>query len=403
MMQRLLQSRSARKFRRNRLAIVALAVIAAYVLTAILVAGIIPQRATFQRVGLKNLPGLFLKPNREKNVELTVALIESVDQAITLSSRDRQLSPDKQKRRIASRLAAIRYGRIEVVDKPTEELRALVDQGLAVYDKLIEVDNIDLHPELDPQIEQLEKIAGQLLPHPSGWDGTVQNFLLLLGTDMQGRSISLRAVYSIQIAIQIGLVTALISVVIGSLLGTAAGFFGGWVDHLVTWLFTTFSSIPNLVLLVLLAYMFTGTILEGTLWPIYIAFSLTFWIGPCRVIRGETLKLKQLEYVEAATAVGFSRIYIMVRHILPNATHLMLINFSLLFIGAIKSEVILTYLGLGLKQGASWGIMIDQSRSEVLNGFFWQIGTATALMFGLVLAFNILSDALQDVFDPKHV
>ena len=90
-------------------------------------------------------------------------------------------------------------------------------------------------------------------------------------------------------------------------------------------------------------------------------------------------------------------------HILPNISHLMLINFSLLFIGAIKSEVILSFLGIGVKRGASWGLMIDAARDEVLVGFFWQIGAATAFMFGLVLAFNILSDALQDILDPKHV
>ena len=107
--------------------------------------------------------------------------------------------------------------------------------------------------------------------------------------------------------------------------------------------------------------------------------------------------------MQAATSIGFGRLYILLRHVLPNTVHLMLINFSLLFIGAIKYEVILTFLGLGVKEGASWGIMIDQSRQEVMNGFFWQIGTATALMFGLVLPFNIVSDALQDAFDPKHV
>ena len=230
-----------------------------------------------------------------------------------------------------------------------------------------------------------------------------QRINLVLGTDAQGRSIALRAIYSIEVAIKIGLVVAFFSVLIGSLLGTAAGFYGGWVDHAVTWAFTTFSSIPSLVLLVLLAYMFTGSTFEGTLFPMYIAFSATYWIGPCRVIRGETLKLRELEYVQAATALGYSRPYIVVRHILPNASHLMLINFSLLFIAAIKGEVILTYLGLGIKNGTSWGIMIEQSRPEVINGFFWQIGTATVLMFGLVLAFNILSDALQDAFDPKHV
>ena len=105
------------------------------------------------------------------------------------------------------------------------------------------------------------------------------------------------------------------------------------------------------------------------------------------------------------TAIGFGRFYILMRHILPNTLHLMFINFSLLFIGAIKGEVILTFLGLGLPlgSGASWGIMISQAKAEVVQGFFWQIGAATFFMFLLVLAFNILSDALQDAFDPKHV
>ena len=94
---------------------------------------------------------------------------------------------------------------------------------------------------------------------------------------------------------------------------------------------------------------------------------------------------------------------ILIRHILPNTAHLMFINFSLLFIGAIKSEVILSFLGLGVKSGPSWGIMINQSKPEVINGFFWQIGAATVFMFGLVLAFNIVSDAMQDAFDPKHM
>jgi peptide/nickel transport system permease protein len=161
--------------------------------------------------------------------------------------------------------------------------------------------------------------------------------------------------------------------------------------------------VPNLVLLVVLAFMFTGTKVEGTLIPVYAAFCLTFWIGPCRVIRGEVLKVKELEYVHAARATGFGRAYILVKHVIPNTTHLMFISFSLLFINAIKSEVILTFLGLGLKDGASWGIMINQSGPEVVQGFFWQIGAATAFMLVLVLAFNIVSDAMQDAFDPKHV
>ena len=243
----------------------------------------------------------------------------------------------------------------------------------------------------------------ELFEVPTGLTAFKRKLELLWGTDRQGRSIFIRAVYSIEIAMKIGIVVGLISVFIGTILGLAAGFYGGWVDHIVSWLFTVFSSIPSLVLLVLLAAMFRGSSFEGTLVPMYIAFSMTYWIGPCRVIRGEAMKLKEQEYVHAALVAGFSKPYIMLRHIMPNTAHMMLIYFSLLFIAAVKGEVILTYLGLGIDNGTSWGIMISQSGDEVINGFFWQIGAATMLMFFLVLAFNILSDALQDVFDPKHV
>ena len=221
----------------------------------------------------------------------------------------------------------------------------------------------------------------------------------------------------------VGLVTGVMAVLIGTLTGLAAGYFGGVVDGLITWLYSTFASIPSIVLLIVLAFMFAGgdldqfinsytgnllrTLVGGrldeTLIPVYISFAITYWIGPCRVIRGETLKIKELEYVQAAVVMGYGRTRILLRHVLPNVTHLMLISFSLLFIGAIKSEVILSYLGLGVQNGPSWGLMISQSSQEVMKGFFWQIGTATAFMFVLVLAFNILTDALQDVFDPKHV
>ncbi len=166
---------------------------------------------------------------------------------------------------------------------------------------------------------------------------------------------------------------------------------------------------PDLVLLAVLAFMFTGSYFDDpskpflSLVPVYASMCMTFWIGPCRVVRGETLKLKELEYVQAATAIGFGRAYILLRHILPNTVHLAFINFSLLFIAAIKFEVVLSFLNLGVKAGPSWGRMIGESTQEVINGFFWQIGAATALMFVLVLSFNILSDALQDAFDPKNV
>ncbi len=253
------------------------------------------------------------------------------------------------------------------------------------------------------KLDEVEPILAEIYPIPSGLEGAIYKFRLMLGTDQQGRSIMLRALYSAKIAIQVGLIVSLIAVAFGSIIGAAAGYFGGFVDHIVIWLYSTFSSIPYLVLLVVLAFMFTGSVFEGTLIPLYVAFCLTYWIGPCRVTRGESLKLKSLDYVQAAQALGAGKARILLRHIIPNTSHLMFINSSLLFIGAIKGEVVLTFLGLGLKEGASWGIMISQSKPEVVSGFFWQIGAATFFMFVLVLAFNVLTDALQDAFDPKHV
>ncbi len=252
-------------------------------------------------------------------------------------------------------------------------------------------------------LDELEPMLAELYPMPGGVGGVIYRLRMMLGTDQQGRSILLRGLYSAKIAIQVGVVVSVIAVLFGSLIGAAAGYFGGFLDHMVIWLYSTFSSIPYLVLLVVLAFMFTGSIFEGSLVPLYVAFSLTFWIGPCRVTRGEALKLRSLDYVQAAQALGASNWRILTRHIIPNTSHLIFINMSLLFIGAIKGEVVLTFLGLGLKEGASWGIMINQSKSEVVSGFFWQIGAATFFMFVLVLAFNVLTDALQDAFDPKHV
>ena len=262
-----------------------------------------------------------------------------------------------------------------------------------------------LRERVAEQTAAMEPFAEALFPRAEGGARrAAETVKLAAGTDRQGRSILVRALYSAKVAIQVGVVVGLTAVLIGAVLGGAAAYFGGWVDVGVNWLVATLSSIPNIVLLIVLAAAFTGSAFEGTLIPLYVAFGLTFWIGPARVIRGEVMKIRELEYVQAATALGYPRLYILAWHVIPNTAHLMFINFALLFIGAVKGEVILTFLGLGLKNGASWGIMIRESASEVAGiGFFWQIGTATLLMFGLVLAFNILTDALQDAFDPKHV
>ena len=198
------------------------------------------------------------------------------------------------------------------------------------------------------------------------------NFTAWLGTDRLGRDILSRVIYANKIAFVVGLVTATLSVLLGTVLGAVSGFFGGWVDAFVVWLYSTVESIPYLLLLIAISYI-TGTGLSG----VYLAFVLTFWVAPCRVIRGEVLKLKEADFVIAARAMGYGPLRILFRHVVPNTVHLSLVNFTLIFVAAIKSEVILSYLGLGVQGEPSWGTMIDQARAELVNGFFWQIGGAT--------------------------
>ena len=385
-----MKSHAARKFMRSKLAIAALVIVLIYFIVALLVfTGLVSNEAISQRVGTQNEPGLFLQRAPEERL---------VDYEYYLDQASRALKkPEPEKA-----LAELTFGRVHVAELPVDELKELVDDGQRRLAELDESENLNDEPDKLAKLDELGGVIGQIYPTPTGWNGVMRKVEVLFGTDRQGRSIFLRTIYAIKVAVQVGFVTALFSVIVGVLLGAAAAFFGGWVDHVVIWLYTTLSSVPNIVLLVLVAYMFTGTGVDGTLIPVYVAFGATFWIGTCRVVRGETLKLKELEYVQAATAAGASKMEILIRHILPNVSHLMLINFSLLFIGAIKSEVILTFLGLGVKDGASWGLMISQSGSEVITNFFWQIGAATSFMFVLVLSFNILTDTLQDAFDPKH-
>jgi ABC-type dipeptide/oligopeptide/nickel transport system permease subunit len=219
-----------------------------------------------------------------------------------------------------------------------------------------------------------------------------------LGTDRQGRDIFTRTLYSAKIAIGVGLVSAVISVLVGTLLGSLAGWFKGATDAVIVWLYSTVQSVPSILLLIGLTYV-AGRGLFG----VYVAFCATFWVAPCRVVRAEVLKLRESEYVQAARALGYSPWRILFAHVVPNTVHLMLVNFALLFVGAIKSEVILSYLGLGVQGEPSWGVMINQARGELINGFFWQIGAATCAMFLLVLAFNVFADALQDALDPKNL
>lgn len=216
------------------------------------------------------------------------------------------------------------------------------------------------------------------------------------GTDLFGRDVFAKVVHGTKIAMSVGLITSLIAIPIGVTIGAVAGYFGGWVDDVITWFITTFSSIPNIMLLISI------TLIMGKgLVSVYLALGITGWVGLARLIRGEVMKHKEREYVQAASALGGGHLRKLFIHILPNVTHIVIINTSLQFQTAIKSEVILSYLGLGVQGEPSWGTMIDDARMELARGVWWQLAGATLAMFVIVLAFNILGDALRDALDPK--
>jgi peptide/nickel transport system permease protein len=183
---------------------------------------------------------------------------------------------------------------------------------------------------------------------------------------------------------------------VGVILGALAGYFGGWVDDLVVWFYTTLSSIPNIMLLVAITF-----VLGKGLTAIYVALGATAWVSLARVIRGEFIKHKSRDYVVAANSLGASHGSRIFKHILPNVSHFVIINTSIQFVSAIKSEVILSFLGLGVQGQPSWGVMIDDAKLEVMRGVWWQLTFATLGMTFVVLAFNILGDSLRDALDPK--
>jgi ABC-type dipeptide/oligopeptide/nickel transport system permease subunit len=219
------------------------------------------------------------------------------------------------------------------------------------------------------------------------------------GTNIIGQDIFQRAIYSTATAFEVGLIVALLSVGLGASVGALAGFFnGGWVDEMALWLMGVLDAMPFYLFVAAIAFA-----MGDNPWAMHVAMIATFWTTSGRLVRGEVIKLRNLEFVEAARAIGVPQLVIVFRHILPNTFHILLVQVTLCFVDAIKAEVVLSFLGLGVKDGMSWGLMIAESTLEFLAGFFNNLVAASLLMFGLVMAFNMFADALQDALDPKQV
>ena len=218
----------------------------------------------------------------------------------------------------------------------------------------------------------------------------------LLGTDLLGNDVLYCTLKGVRVALLIGGLTSLIVIPIALLFGVSAGYFGGRIDDVVFFIMTTLASVPSLLLLIaLIMVLGTGTV------QVCIALGVTSWVSFCRMTRGETLKIREMDYVQSARALGVSETRIILRHVLPNLIHLVIITFALLFTALVLSEAILSYLGVGVD--GSWGQMIDRARDELSRSpvIWWNLAGASAALFTLVLCVNLIADALRDITDPR--
>lgn len=234
-----------------------------------------------------------------------------------------------------------------------------------------------------------------------------------LGTNYAGKDNLLLVAQGTRIAFEIGLLTSIIVIPIGFVLGALAGYFGRKTDAFITYLFSVIGSIPDILLITAIAYVVHGVVERSTamqaltryidsgLLSVCIAMGFTGWVGLCRLIRGEYIKHRDRQYVLAARALGVGPLGIMFRHIAPNVLHIVIINFSLRFPGLILTEVVLSFLGVGIANEPSWGAIINDAKQRLWLGNWWELAGATAAMFFLVLALNLFGDALRDALDPK--
>jgi ABC-type dipeptide/oligopeptide/nickel transport system permease subunit len=217
------------------------------------------------------------------------------------------------------------------------------------------------------------------------------------GTDHLGRDVLSRVAGGAAIAVRLGLAVGAVAVLIGAVLGAIAGWFGRVVDELVTWLYSTVASIPDIMLMVAIAYVWGSRGFAAML----MAMACTYWVGVARIVRAEFLKLRERDYVLAARAQGLSNARIMALHVAPNVAHLLIVCFTLLFVEAIKAEVVLSFLGIGFVSEPSWGILISDAENELMDGRWWQMTFTSAALFGIVLALQVFGDALRDALDPR--
>jgi peptide/nickel transport system permease protein len=241
----------------------------------------------------------------------------------------------------------------------------------------------------------------------------------VFGTDKVGQDVLYQVLKSVRTGLIIGLVTTLVMLPMAVLLGIVAGYFRGWIDDAIQYTYTVLSSIPGVLLIAAAVLMMQVVIDTHPQWfstaaeradlrllALCFILGITSWTGLCRLLRGETLKLRELEYIQAAQAFGVSNGRIIVRHILPNLMHIVIIALVMDFSGLVLAEAVLSYVGIGVDPTmTSFGTMINNARMELGREpvVWWSLAAAFVAMFTLVLAANLFADAIRDAFDPRAV
>ncbi|MBI3570481.1 MAG: ABC transporter permease [Gammaproteobacteria bacterium] len=239
----------------------------------------------------------------------------------------------------------------------------------------------------------------------------------ILGTDQVGQDVFYKSLKSIRTGLVIGTLTTLVMLPFAAVFGIMAGYFRGWVDDVIQYTYTTLSSIPGVLLIaasILSLQVYVGNHPDSfhsateradiRLLFLCLILGVTSWTSLCRLLRGETLKLREMDYLQAARALGSSHVSVMARHILPNVMHIILIAVVLDFSGLVLAEAVLSYVGVGVDPTMdSWGNMINSARLEMAREpvVWWSLASAFVFMFGLVLSANLFSDAVRDAFDPR--
>jgi len=242
-------------------------------------------------------------------------------------------------------------------------------------------------------------LLGQGWSEVSGerWEGiSTQHWF---GTNLLGQDILQRTLFGTATAFEVGLSVTFFSTVLGALMGALAGWYSqSWPDEIILWCKGVLDSIPFYLFAAAVAYA-----LQGNPWAMHLAMIMTFWTTTARIVRGEVIRIKQRGFVEAARAIGLPGLLIVFRHVIPNTFHILLVQATIVFVAAINTEVILSFLGLGIQDGVSWGLMLAESSQEVLAGHFGNFIAAGCSLFILLMGFNLLADALQDALDANKV